>query len=376
MKIAGVIAEYNPFHNGHEYHLTKTREAGATHIVAVMSGSVVQRGEVAVADAHFRAEAAIKHGADLVLELPPQFALGAARDFARAGVNIIRRLGCVDVLSFGAETADVGILKSALESLESAELRIKELMSNGRTYPQAAAEACGEEFAAIILGQNNTLALEYLRALKNSDITPVAVKRTVPHDSEVTTGGFASASQIRKLLKSGENARDFLACGIPADELSFTENGERAMLWRLSMMSKEDFGHTPYCAELAGRLYQSTRRAGSLEEVFSAVKSRNVTHARVRRAVMQAVLGVTIEDVKEPQFARVLALNARGAEILKACKKTASIPLGDSLSELARLSPEAKRQAELIELASRLQALCRKDGSGVSEYKRSARLIE
>ncbi len=371
MKIAGVIAEYNPFHNGHAYHLERTREAGATHIVAVMSGSVVQRGDIAVLPPHLRAEAAVRGGADLVLELPPQYSLGAARDFCSAGVGILKRLGKVDMLSFGAETDDISALESALKKIEDGEPKIKAEMSRGATYPQAAARILGEG-AAEILSPNNTLALEYLRALRGSKIAPFAVKRTLPHDSEEASGQFASASQIRKLLREGGGVSQYLP--EPPESPAFIEKGENAVLWRLSAMSKEDFAQVPYCGELAGRLFDATRRADSLGEVYSAVKSRNVTHARVRRIVICAALGITAEDMFEPPFVRVLALNQRGAEILNACRKTAEIVWSGSLADLSRLSPEAKRQAELIELASRLLSLCGRPG--VSEYKMSAKIIK
>lgn len=374
MKIAGIIAEYNPFHSGHKRHVELTRESGASHIVAVMSGSMVQRGEVAVLDPHERARAAVAGGVDLVLELAPQFALGAARDFARAGVGILSSLGCVNVLSFGAECPDVEALKNALSELESGELEIKALMSRGKTYPQAAAEVC-KSAAKIISGQNNTLALEYLRALRSSGISPLAVERTVMHDAEKPKNGFASAAYIRELLRRGENAEEYLGAQPDENALSFCENGERAILFRLSQLGEEDFKDTPYCKELAGRLFEASRRAESLDEIYRLVKPRNVTQARVRRAVMLAALGITLDDVKQPTFARVLALNEKGAEILHLCRKTADIPLGGSLSALSRISPEAKRQAEIIELASRLQQLCRKTAQGVSEFRKSARMI-
>ena len=374
MKIAGIIAEYNPFHNGHRYHIQKTREAGATLVVAVMSPSVVQRGEAAVQASHDRAEAAIFGGADLVLELSPQWALSPARDFARAGVDVIARLGCADILSFGAETADVGLLSKALEATEKNELNIKKLMSGGLNYPQAAARACGEA-AEIISGRNNILAMEYLRALKNSGIAPLAVQRTAQHDGAEPQGGFASASYIRSRIKAG-GVEGYMGYSPDKSGLSFMKYGERAILWRLSMMSREDYENLPYSENIAGRLYEAARRANTLEEVYSAAKSRSVTHSRIRRAVMCAALGISRRDMFGQPFARVLALNARGAEVLKICRKTARIPLASSLAELSRLSPEAKRQAELIELASRLQSLCRLSTESITEYEKSARIIK
>ena len=376
MRLAGIIAEYNPFHLGHKYHIEKTREAGATHVAVVMSGSFVQRGDVACMGAHERAKAAIKGGADLVLELPPQFSLAPARDFARAGVDVFRRLGCVNMLSFGAETADVEKLKSALNAIEAAELKIKAYMSVGRTYPQAAAEVCGAEVAEVISHPNNTLALEYLRALRGTDIEPFAVGRTVPHDSGVTVGSFASASQIRTLLKDGRSADGFLGYSPDPRGLSFIGIGEKAVLYRLAMMEKADFEQVPYSNDLAGRLYNSTRRADSLEAVYDTVKTRNFTHAKVRRAVMLAALGVTKEDTEVLPFVRILALNKRGMEILRTARETAEIDLGGSLKELEKTSPEAERQARLIEQASVLQSMCRASGAGVSEYRRSAVVIK
>lgn len=372
MKIAGIIAEYNPFHKGHEFHIKKTREQGATHIAAVMSGSVVQRGDVAVADAHARACAAVSGGADLVLELPPQHSLGAARDFARAGVSIFKRLGCIDMLSFGAETEDIGAMREALRDITENELKIKAMMSAGLTYPQAAAEV-SERTAKIISGQNNTLALEYLRAMEASGITPFAVKRTVPHDSEIMRNGYVSASKIRAMLACGEDVSDFWDIPIDPARLRFLKNGEKAALYRLSMMSREDFAKIRGCKELAGRLYESTRRAASLDEIYAAVKRRNFTHARIRRAVLSAVLGIAEEDCFEPPFARVLALNERGAEILRICRKTAEIPVGSSLRELSKTSPEAARTAELIERASRFSEICG-GAVDISEYRKSAKM--
>ncbi len=385
MTIFGIIAEYNPFHNGHRFHIQKTREAGATHVVAVLSPSVVQRGDVAVLPLQERAKAAVEGGADLVLELPPQWALSPARDFARAGVDVLRRLGCVDALSFGAETPDTTALAAALDKIGSSELEVKKLMSAGKTYPQAVSEACGCETAEIISGQNNTLAIEYLRALRGTGIRPEAVRRTVPHDGEAD-GDFAPASHIRKILKeiddlgrAGcmstkkeglEEARRYLGYMPIINELSFLENGERAVLWRLSEMSRADFAKTPYCGELAGRLFEASRRAASLGELFSAVKSRNFTHARVRRVTLLAALGITLEDMFPPPFARVVALNERGAEVLAKCRKTAEIPLSASLADLSRLSPEAERQAEIIEHASRFQGLCMRQVGGASEFRR------
>lgn len=375
MKTAAVISEYNPFHSGHRYHLEKTREQGATHIICLMSGSVVQRGDIAVFTAHERAEAAIKGGADLVLELPPRVSLSPARDFARGAVNIIDRLGIVDVLSFGAEAPDIGVLSGLSRQIEENELKIKAAVSRGKTYPQAASEVLGESASAALTGQNNTLALEYIRALREagSGVQPEAVQRTSEHDGE-PTGGFASAGYIRRLLKEGKSVEDYAENMPKKSEAAFLENCEKALLFRLSMMNEDDFSALPYCDELAPRLYKASRRAESLKEIFSAAKSRNFTLSKLRRAVVSAAIGLRAEDSLYPEFTRVLALNERGAELLRVIKKRAGIAVGGSLIKLSEGSDEAKRQAQLIEAASRLRDLGTASGEGVSEYEKSPRV--
>lgn len=373
MHITAIIAEYNPFHNGHRRQIEAVRRLGATHIIAIMSGSVVQRGDVAVYDAHDRAQSAIDGGADLVLELLPQHSLSAARDFAAAGTDIVKRLGCVDSLCFGAETPDISLLERALVALGGGEAEIKRLMSSGKTYPQAAALACGEEVSKIISGQNNILALEYLRALKGSGITPIAIERNVPHDGESVSGRYASASKIRKMLYSGENTEELTGYP-PFENVAFLENGDRAILGALLKMTEKDFCEIRGVKELSRRLYQASRRAESTEELLFAVKSRNFTLSRIRRAVLCCALGIKNEDAAPQEFARILAIGPGGTQILRTLRNVSQIQLDTSLAELSKLSCTAARQAELTERASRLRCLCTEKVSGISEYSKSVRV--
>ncbi len=355
MKTAGIICEYNPFHKGHAHHIEMTRRAGADCIICVMSGSAVQRGDVAVQDAHERARAATLGGADLVLELGPRQSLSPARDFAAAGVSVLKRLGVVDMISFGAENADIAALEGALERIEASELEIKKRMKGG-SFPQAAAEVTGD---GILSGPNNILAMEYLRAIRGSGIEPLAIPRTVPHDGETEADGYASASLIRKRMNEAGEGADI-------------KNAERAILYALSGMSAEEFNEVPYCSELGARLYKYSRRAKSLEELCFSAKSRNFTLSRVRRAVLSAAIGIKSSDSLWPEFARVLALNSKGAAALKLSRERGGIAALGSLSRLAEISPEAKRQAELIERASALRSLCEKSPDGRTEYEKSA----
>ena len=185
MKIAGIIAEYNPFHGGHAYQIEQTRKAGASHIVAVMSGNYVQRGEPAFLEKHARAEMALHGGADLVLELPVPWSCARAQDFARAGVSLLHAMGCVELLSFGSECGSTALLCETAQALESPEMRdcLRGCLDEGMSLPaareKAAAQCLGKEAAALLQGANDALAFEYLRALKSlhSPIRPLAVLR-------------------------------------------------------------------------------------------------------------------------------------------------------------------------------------------------------
>lgn len=384
MKTAGIIAEYNPFHSGHAYHIAQTRALGYTHICAVMSENVVQRGDIAILDAHARAKAAIAGGADLVIGLMPPYSIGSARDFASAGVSILKGLGAIDALSFGAESADISALCRCAQTLEKIDKdELKRLMSGGLTYPQALTKALnrlGDGFGEIVSAPNNVLALEYIRAIKDSGITLIAIKRTAAHDGDTPSGGYASASYLRKIMLSGGDVGDFLGYAYDEGDVSGIDKIESAILWQLALASPEEILSAPYTGSGIGRrIVKNAMTAGSLGELFEAAKTRNVTHARVRRAVLAIALGITAADIQSPPYARVLAANSRGLEILAECKRRASIPISTSLADLSKTSEHARRCAELSEKASRLRFLARADagnGAFVPEAARKALIIK
>lgn len=379
MKIAAIIAEYNPFHNGHAYHILKTRSLGYSHIVAIMSGNTVQRGDIAVLDAHARAEAAIKGGANLVIELPPPYSCASAADFAISGVDIAKRLGAVSALSFGSECGDTDALISCAGAMEDVDgNKIKAAIAAGLTYPAAIA-ATMEKSGELLQGANNTLAIEYIKALKGSGIEPITVKRTTPHDHDLCFGSFASASHIRSLLKNNEDASRFIpdTCSesVCFSDRSFIEAIEKPILFRLSAMTPEEIKAAPYMSDGVGeRIARNVMSCSSLSELYSKAKTRNVTHARVRRAILLAALGVKAEDMSAPPpYARVLAADKNGLEILSSCKLSASIPISTSLKELSKASEHALRCATLTELVSKLRHMASYSREGyVSEYSRKA----
>ncbi len=360
MKTAGIIAEYNPFHNGHIRQIHATREAGYDRIIAVMSGNVVQRGDVAVCDMDFRARTAVTNGVDLVLELPMPYSLSSAEDFARAGVSILSRLGCVDALSFGSECGDVQKLQACADAIDNINpAEIKSLMSDGLTYPQATAKLLGDD---ILSGANNTLAIEYIRKLKNTGIAPFTVQRNISHDS-LEFADTISAMKIREMLRNGEDVSKFVPA-VPED-LAFIENIDKLIL---SLTAFQDSGNP--------RIRKYAMQATSLSELYDMVKTKNVTHAKVRREVLQAALGIRSgETITEPPYARILAANKVGIELLGEIKKSGTIPVSTSLMELSKISPFAVRNAELTERASKLWHFARAEqGSYRSEFSREFKI--
>lgn len=362
MKVSGIVCEYNPFHNGHLYHIEETRRNGATYIVCVMSGNFVQRGDVAVLDKFTRAELAVQSGADLVIELPVPYCLSSAENFARGAVYLLDSIGCVDEISFGSESGDIEEIISAMNKADEViqSENVKKLMQNGYTYPRAVSEILREidkESAEIISEPNNILALEYLRALKcfKSDIKPFTVKRSgTLHDSGETSGDFASASYIREHLESARNFVPEIWADVIESGTADIKRLEKAILYKIRTADDEEIAGTADSGGLIERIYGNT--AQSLDELFDSVKSKNCTMARVRRVILSLLIGIPKIQCLPP-YARVLAFNERGREILALTKKTKKIPVGTSLAKLCRLNCDAHFFAELESRATDIYSL-------------------
>lgn len=366
MKISGIICEYNPFHNGHAYHIAKTRENGATHIVAVMSGNFVQRGDAAVLGKLTRAQIAVASGADLVLELPVAYSLAPAELFARGAVFLLRGLGCVEELSFGSECGDPAKLSQAVKASVSCAKSdaLRELLREGMSYPSAmrrlTAEQYGEELAQVFDGPNNLLAVEYLKAMifLGAKFQPFTVPRkSAMHDMlEGQDGSIASASFIRSCVEENEEYEDLvppltvraLSKAGSAGCIGRFRNLERLILYRLRMVTQEELADQFEMGPgLDGRIL-AARSCNSLDEALHAIKTKRYPMARIRRLLLNLLIGIRKEDLQTPPpYGRVLALNERGCEILAAAKGKSTIPFATSLAKLSELSPQAKRYTQL-----------------------------
>ncbi len=368
VKIAGIVAEYNPFHNGHAHQIDQTRAAGASHIVAVMGGNFLQRGAPAQFEKHVRAEAALRCGADLVLELPLPASMATAERFAAGAVGLMQALGCVDLLSFGAESPleELFPLVDALLDEElSGGLRVH--LQTGVTFARARQTALEQRLGAaraeLLLHPNNILGVEYLKAARRLDFAPelLAVpRRGAAHDSTRASGRFASASLLRESMAAqGLGAlRPYLppaawevygraldARLLPADP----SKAEAAILAVLRRLNEQELASLPDLSEgLEHRLSSAIRQARSLDELYAAVKSKRYPLARIRRLVLSAYLGLTRTDVETPPpYLRVLGFNRRGAEVLNRAKQTARLPLSSSLAKLKRMGGDCARFARL-----------------------------
>lgn len=381
MKTAAVVAEYNPFHKGHEYQLEITRKAGVTHIVAIMSGNFVQRGEAAVYSKFLRAKAAVNCGADLVVELPLPWAMSGAQSFARGAIGIAKSLACVDMISFGCESGNLQKLKLLADTVYSDEYENKissflnEESSFAAARQKAVAAICGEETAALLEKPNNILAVEYIAAAKqmNCGFEFNAVPRLGDGYNDLihSGNGFASATAIRKQIKENcfdsslvpEKAAELYTC-----DFANEKRLETAMLYALRRLSLSDISKAPDISEgIENRIHSAIQTACSYAELFELIKTKRYPDARIRRIIMSLFLGLKKNHSEGlPTYMRVLACNENGREILSAAQS--SVPIITRASQFKELSGTAKEIFELERKADDTFALCFSKPHECGEY--------
>ncbi|NLU25248.1 MAG: nucleotidyltransferase family protein [Clostridiales bacterium] len=363
MHVAGMICEYNPIHLGHTYLMQQVRaQLGAdTALVCCMSGNFVQRGAFAVMNKHARAEAALRCGADLVLELPLPWAVSSAENFARGGVQLLCATGVVTDLAFGSEAGSIEPLAEVRDVLLSPDFDalIQEKLTAGVSYPKARRQAAAEKLgaaAALLDEPNNILAVEYLKALyrEKSAVCPMTVRRFgAAHDGSAAAE-TASASYLRNLLQKGEIGAAYMP---PAGKMileremqagrapAFAQSCERAVMARLRTMTEEEFAAYDIGGEgLYHRFYQMSRETVSLETMLMEIKTKRYTHAALRRMLLRIYLHLPMTDLPaRPPYLRLLGTNERGRTLLKEMKEAASLPILTKPADVRLLSREAQR---------------------------------
>ena len=335
MKTVGIICEYNPLHRGHEKQIKEIRRicGDDTAVVCLMSGNFVQRGAPAIVDKSLRAEAAVRCGADLVLELPVEYALSSAEGFAAGGVGILGPF--CDRLCFGAETADSKQLLDVAQALLSEEFRplLKAELEKGLSFPaarQVALEKLGLD-AFILETPNNILAVEYCKAIlaRNCAMEPMPICRGGCYHDELPDEENPSATSVRKLMQSTGDFKSLVPESawnlFSSAPLHTPEAGQRAILARLRTMTDAEFEALPYGSEgLWRKFMHACRQEATLEDIIAATKSKRYTRTRIDRMIMCAFLGLSEQDLTGPvPYVRVLALNDRGRTVLKEARKTA-----------------------------------------------------
>ncbi|MDY5100356.1 MAG: nucleotidyltransferase family protein [Oscillospiraceae bacterium] len=368
MRTVGIVAEYNPFHRGHLYHLERSRTlTEAEAVVCVLSGDFVQRGEPAVFSKFARAEAAVRAGADLVLELPLPWGIASAEGFARGAVGLLEATGVVDCLSFGSECGDVAALRELASVLERRETEeeLLNVLRSGVSYAaareRAVAAAVGVERAALLRQPNNNLGVEYCRALRRlgSGMECVTVER-----ADGGHGGENSASALRARLRAGESIGGLTpeSC-LPVWEREIREGRmvtmaalETALLSRLRMLPRAAFERLSDAGEgLYNLLYAQSRVGESWESVLAGCKSKRYPLARLRRALLSAALGVEKGMAEEEvPYIRPLCANERGCALLREMKKRAALPILSRGGDVRRTGGRAEA---IFELGSRAHDL-------------------
>lgn len=355
MQAVGVIVEYNPFHNGHKWHINAAKKiSGCPFVIGVMSGNFVQRGEPAIFDKWTRAEMAIRGGVDLIIELPTVFTVRSAQYFAAGGVRLLQSLGLVSHICFGAEHADLTLLKTiAMATNDFVTVNDMHVnMKAGNTYAAALGQALEKQHSIsleIITSSNNILAVEYLRAVEQfaPNLIPIAVTRQQSkyNDTSITTP-FASATAIRQVLTNCMNITDELKMAVPATTLqilyNILEEGRGPVtlsdlaiiiLAKLRTTSLKRLEQLPSVSEgLHYKIRDCSLLAGDIKHLFSMLKSKRYTYTRLQRIIIHALLGTTKKqllnfDEQGPLYARILAFNQNGRLLLKELNQSSSIPL-------------------------------------------------
>lgn len=326
MSITGIICEYNPFHKGHGKQIRFLKDQKEA-VVCLMSGNFVQRGAPAIFDKMTRAKAAVDCGADLVLELPVQYALSSAEGFAYGGVEILSKL--CDQICFGAENADKAQLMALSQALLSVEFSeaLRQFLDQGLSFPAARGQAIRQMGLeeSLLQTPNNILAVEYCKAIlaQNSSLTPLPIHRGGNYHDSTPDDENPSATALRILIQNEENWEDFVPkpafLNTEVAPIHTTAQGEKAILSRLRTMTDGEFEALPFGSEgLWRKLMHAAREKATVEEIATATKSKRYTRSRIDRMILCAFLGLTQQDLSSPApYCRVLAFNDTGREILK-----------------------------------------------------------
>jgi len=365
MKTIGIIAEYNPFHNGHQYQLEQVREqTGADYIVIAMSGNFVQRGEPAIYDKYTRTRIALNAGADLILEIPVMFATSSAEDFAACGVSLLDQLGVVDGLCFGSECGDIPALTQVANILaeEPAEYTafLRQYLKQGESFPKARLQALAKvnENTALLSSPNNILGIEYLKALyrRNSSIQPFTIKRSGHdyHDSNISEQ-FASATALRKAIAEEvfptlhTQMPDFAYQILTEATPVFPDDCSLLLNYQILKLIDSGMDLTAFLdvsSELADRIQRQYLEFDTFTGRIQNLKTRQYTYTRISRVLLHLLLEITDEQAQTYRrkdynsYARVLGFRKQAEPLLRQIKEHTALPLVTKIADAKKKLPE------------------------------------
>ncbi len=393
MRVLGLVVEYNPFHNGHMYHLEQAKNlCNAEFVVCVMSGNFIQRGEPAIVNKWARTKMALKCGIDLVIELPVPYAMSSAEFFAYGAVKILNDIGVVDYLCFGSENADIDKFSTIADILidepESYKQVLKQELGKGISFPASRETALRSflseedfeipELEEIIGSSNNILGIEYIKALKRlkSRIKPHTIKRVNnSYNSSETTGNISSATSIRRLIQTEKKQLDMV---IPDNCLSILEEEfdagrgpiypylyDQLIISSIRRMTKEQLKLLPYVSEgMENRIKEAAGACGTLDELIENISTKRYTRTRVQRIVTSILTGLTSNELDTfnrfggPQYARVLGLNNKGRQLLSAINKHTHLPVITKTANFSKsCNPLLKRMLQIESFATDMYVL-------------------
>ena len=387
-KVLGIIAEYNPFHNGHLYHLKESKKAtGAEYTVAIISGNFTQRGSTSIIDKWKKTKMALQNGVDLIIELPVLYSISSSENFAEGSIKILNSLGIIDFLSFGSETSDIKILNSFANILYDEPKEYKKILSNyldtGLSFPKARENALLEyiknsedvntnfdNYKNLLSSPNNILGIEYLKALKKykSSIKPVCIKRSGAdyNSSDISINtSIASATAIRELIKN----KNFNTIKTVMPEKSYSilsdciNSGciipdlncfEKEIIYVLRKMSIEEIANLPDVSEgLEFLIKKAVNSCNTLTELLNTIKSKRYTITRLQRILLYALLDISKKDMKiskevDSPYIRVLGFNDNGKKLIsKIMDKNPNQPLITSVKKFVDNNSNASLQTML-----------------------------
>ena len=350
-KVLGIIAEYNPFHNGHLYHIKKSiEETGASSVICVMSGNFVQRGNTSIVDKWTKTKMALANGVDLVLELPTIYSVSSAENFAEGAIRLLDSLKIVDTISFGMEAKDIASLNNIANVLYTEPKEYTTILEHelrkGVSFPKARENAVMmylndiKQYANILTGSNNILAIEYLKAIKKlkSKLNPIGIRREkVLYNDEIIIDDFASATAIRKMIATGQSSdiqkvMPKSSYALLADELRKghyvldLSKFQKEIIYNLRKMSVEEIAQLVDVSEgLENAIKNAANSSNNLVDFVNIVKSKRYTQTRIQRILIYALLGITNSKMlafkKAVPYARVLGFNENGKQLISQIAK-------------------------------------------------------